>query len=152
MNLSLIAAIGRNNELGINGKMPWHYPEDMRWFRMNTIGHPILMGRKTYESTGRLPGRLNMILSQSMLKPPDHCLLFKTLEHVFEVVQNERTYVIGGAEIYQQTLLHANELILTEIDKEFEADTFFPCIDYYEWDLVFSHQQGDLTFKKYNRK
>jgi len=152
MNLTLIAVMGLNNELGLDGKMPWHYPEDLRWFRLNTYGKPILMGRKTFESVGRLPGRLNMVLSKTLKTAPKYCLLFESLEEVFDVIGNIRVYVIGGEKIYEQTILHANELIITKINKTFKADTYFPQIDHYNWDLVFKLPQGDLTFKKYIRK
>jgi dihydrofolate reductase len=142
MILSLIAAIGKNNELGKNNQLLWNLPADMRHFRETTSGHTVIMGRKTFESIGRpLPNRINIIITRDasytaegvmVAHSLEEALRFASLEHGkgFEENQDDvEVFVIGGAEIYNQAITKANTLYITKVDKEFDADAFFPVID-----------------------
>jgi dihydrofolate reductase len=130
MILSLIAATGKNNELGKDNKLLWDLPADMRHFRETTSGHPVIMGRKTFESIGRpLPNRRNIVLSRSSehYQAPG-CENSGSVEEILESFKNsnEEVFVIGGAQIYKLFLPHAHRLYLTKVGGEFDADAFFP--------------------------
>lgn len=133
MKISLIVAMSANRVIGLNNKMPWHLSADLKRFKAITMNAPILMGRKTFESIGKpLIGRTNMILSRNSDYKPEGCLVFDSLESALNTAQNygEELFVIGGATLYEMTLPLANRLYLTDIETEFEGDTFFPEIDY----------------------
>ena len=133
--LALVVAYTRNRVIGRDNAMPWHLPADLRHFRALTLGHPILMGRKTHLAIGRpLPGRRNLVLSRQ----PG--LSLAGVEPVASLAQAlaacgdaEWLYVVGGAEIYQLTLPQAQRLHVTEIDADLEGDTWFPRIDMALW-------------------
>jgi dihydrofolate reductase len=135
MKISLIVAMAANRAIGLNNKMPWHLSADLKKFKQITMGSPILMGRKTYESIGRpLPGRRNIIISRNADYQQDGCLIFSNLEKAIASCQQyDELFIIGGAKLYESTLPVADKLYLTEINKEFEADTFFPVINRDEW-------------------
>jgi dihydrofolate reductase len=127
----LIAAIGKNRELGKNGKIPWHIPEDLKHFKERTFGSPVIMGRKTFESIGKpLPGRKNIIITRNLeYKAPERCFVVQSLEEAIDVVLKDgpkEIFVIGGAEIFNLAMERADMLILTHIESEFEADAYFP--------------------------
>lgn len=125
--MTLIASIGENNELGRGGDLCWHIPEDLRRFKALTLGHPVVMGRKTWESLPRrpLPGRLNLVVSSSGMS------LGEALEK-----GGSDAFIIGGAAIYRQTMPMADRLEITRIlASDPEADVFFPEIDAAEWNL-----------------
>lgn len=138
MKISLIVAMSTNRVIGINGQMPWHLSADLKKFRQITIGHPILMGRKTYESIGRpLPGRRNIIISRN----PDYrvagCEVFGDVElAITSCNESEELFVIGGADFYEAILPKANFIYLTEVKKEFVGDTYFPEINIREWQEI----------------
>ncbi|MEX2053400.1 MAG: dihydrofolate reductase [Patescibacteria group bacterium] len=141
MQISLIAAIGKNGVIGANGKMPWRrIPADMRRFRELTAGKPVVMGRKTFESLGRKPlkGRLNVVLSRDRRYEAPNCLLLHSIADVLKVLAGyEEVMVIGGAEIYRAFLPHASRIYLTVIALQFrEGDTFFPPVDWPKWRVV----------------
>ncbi len=125
MKLILIAAIAKNRVIGNAGKLPWHISEDLKRFKKLTTGHTILMGRKTFESIGKpLPNRRNIILTSQKISGIE---TYPTIEKALEELRNEeKVFVIGGGEIYQQTLPLADELYLTFVEQEVEGDTFFP--------------------------
>lgn len=129
--ISLIAAIGKNNELGRKGDLIFHIPEDMRYFKEVTTGHKVVMGRKTWESLpGKLPGRENIVVSSRDITGAD--LLVRNLEEFLEknVATPEEVFVIGGGQVYQASLPYAGNLYLTEVDTEVaDADTYFPEFD-----------------------
>jgi len=135
MKISLIVAMATNRAIGLNNKMPWHLSADLKKFKQITMGSPILMGRKTYESIGRpLPGRDNIIISRNSAYQQAGCSVFNTIEEAIESCQKyDEVFVIGGATFYQAMLPVADRLYLTEIHKEFDADTFFPEINRDEW-------------------
>ncbi len=139
MKISLIVAMSANRVIGLNNKMPWHLSADLKRFKAITMNAPILMGRKTFESIGKpLIGRTNMILSRNSDYKPEGCLVFDSLESALNTAQNygEELFVIGGATLYEMTLPLANRLYLTDIETEFEGDTFFPEIDYNNWQEI----------------
>ncbi len=121
-----IAAMSLNRVIGCGNKIPWHIPEDFKWVKENTLGHVIVMGRKTFESIGRpLPRRENIVLSQQTLKIPGVTIIHNLNE--LEGIESEKEiWILGGAEIYRQTLPHCSDLYLSVIKREVEGDTFFP--------------------------
>lgn len=128
--ISLIAAIGKNRELGKNNQLLWDIPEDMKFFRETTAGHPVIMGRKTFESIGRpLPKRVNIVITRNLDYQKEGILVFPSIEEALEEAKKHdenEVFVIGGAEIYKQSLPFADKLYLTHVDANFDADTFFP--------------------------
>ena len=138
MKISLIVAMASNRVIGINGQMPWHLSADLKKFKSITMGHPILMGRKTYESIGRpLPGRRNLVISRN----PDYkiagCEVFSDIQNAISSCDDcEELFVIGGAAFYESMLPKANFMYLTEINKEFTGDTYFPQIHKQEWQEI----------------
>lgn len=135
MKISLIVAMSSNNAIGINGKMPWHLPADLKRFKQITMGSPILMGRKTYEAIGKpLKGRVNIILSSDKNYQQADCVCFYDLDSALAFCQNNpEIFVIGGASLYQLFLPKADFLYLTEINQHFIGDTFFPAINLENW-------------------
>lgn len=135
MKISLIVAMASNRVIGVDNKMPWHLSADLKKFKQITMGSPILMGRNTFESIGRpLPGRRNIIISRN----PDYrqagCDVFNNLQAALESCEDdEELFVIGGAKLYKTMLPHADYMYLTEIEKAFEGDTFFPDFDRENW-------------------
>jgi len=141
MKICLIAAIGKNFAIGQDGKLPWHLPKDFEWFKSQTSGKPIIMGRKTFESLRRpLPKRLNIVISK---KPQQYfesnVVWVHSLEDALTVAKINEEYksdeimVIGGGEIYSQTIKTADRLYLTEVDASPVADAFFPAFDKSKW-------------------
>jgi len=135
--ISLIFAMGRNNALGYKNKMPWHIPADFTYFKRVTMGQPVIMGRKTFESIGKpLSGRTNIVITRSTSFPNNGCIVVDSVAKAKDLVKDKDSFIIGGAEIYSAFLPTADKLYITEIDNDFEADTFFPEIDYSKWKLV----------------
>lgn len=123
----LVAAMGRNRVIGLDGGMPWHLPADLKHFKRVTLGHPVIMGRKTFESIGRpLPGRTNVIVSRSFATAPDGCRLARSLDDALKACGAGTAMVIGGGELYRAALPLACGLELTLIDARPEGDTQFP--------------------------
>ncbi len=135
MKISMIVAMGQNRVIGIDNKMPWHLPGDLQWFKKTTLGCPIIMGRKTYDSIGRpLPGRLNIILSRNTDLEIEGCTVVNTLSDAIEVAKGaDEIFITGGAHLYEKFLQDADCLYLTMIDAKFEGDTFFPDYTQYAW-------------------
>lgn len=142
--ISLIAAIGKNRELGKGNTLLWDIPEDMKHFRETTRGHVVVMGRKTFKSIGRpLPNRVNIIVSRDKnYQVPEECLKVASIEEAIEKAiprEKSEVFIIGGAQIYSLALPYADKLYITRVDKEFpEADVFFP--DYSEFNKVISER------------
>jgi len=143
MKLALIVAAARNRAIGLNNKMPWHLPEDLKYFKRVTMGKPVIMGRNTFESIGRpLPGRPNIVISRNADYKADGITLVGSLDAALQAAARllppgvDEVMVIGGAQIYAQALPQATRLYLTEVDAEPEADAFFPAIDSAEWSEV----------------
>lgn len=135
--LTLVAAMARDRIIGAEGGMPWHLPADLKHFKAVTLGHPVLMGRRTFESIGRpLPGRTNVVISRGHPELPEGVILAHSLDEAIQQVPSERIMVIGGGEIYRQALPRAARLELTLIDAKIDGDTTFPCWDPREWHLA----------------
>ncbi len=124
----LVAAMARGNAIGKGGVMPWHLPADLKHFKAVTLGHPVVMGRRTFESIGRaLPGRRNIVISRHRPNLPEGVVLAGGLDEALSACEeHERLMIIGGGEIYTRALDVATHMELTFIDTEVEADTFFP--------------------------
>ena len=135
VKLSMIAAMGKDRVIGLNNKMPWHLPADLLFFKKTTLGNPIIMGRKTYESIGRpLPKRLNIVLSRDKDLEIEGCTVVNKLDDALALVQTfDEAFIIGGAHLYNLFLSKADRLYLTLIDKAFEGDTYFPDYTQYQW-------------------
>lgn len=135
MKISLIVAMASNRAIGLNNQMPWHLSADLKKFKKITMGAPILMGRKTYESIGRpLPGRTNIIISRNPEYSQPGCLVFDDIDKALAGCGDaEEVFVIGGSDFYQAMLPVVDTLYLTQIHREFQGDTFFPEIDLEQW-------------------
>ena len=152
MNITLIAAIGKNNELGKDNKLLWHIPEDLNFFKANTMNKKIIMGINTLNSLPKLlPGRKHIVLTHRNLELDPKILVFHSITELLEYIKslNEEVMVIGGGQIYKQMIEYANKLIITKIDETKEADTFFPKINNNEWDrkLLSEHEYKDIKYK-----
>ncbi len=155
---SIIAAVGKNNELGLKGGLVFHIKEDMQFFKETTMGHPILMGLTTFNSIGKpLPGRKNYVLTRSPEKLPEGVFSVTNLDDFIHenLESSEEIFVIGGASVYKQMLPYAKNLYLTEIDAATEADVFFPLFDksLYNKTITKRGMSDDLTyaFAKYTK-
>lgn len=156
---SIIAAIGKNRELGLNNQLIFHIKEDMKFFRETTTGHPVIMGQATFESIGRpLPNRKNYVASLTPKNLPDSVEIVPDLIAFLKAHENdpEEFFIIGGATIYRLALPYAKTLYLTEIDAEHEADAFFPEFDKskYSREVIKKGSENDLAFSfvKYKLK
>ena len=164
MKISLIAAIGKNNELGRDNTLLWDMPADMKHFRNTTRGHSVIMGRKTFESlpNGPLPNRRNIIITRDTEYKSEGIEVVHSLDEALELFENkdEEVFVIGGAEIYKQAIEKGDKLYMTHIDAEDkEADTFFPIIDKTLWQETkredFSADEKNIfnySFVEYEKK
>lgn len=146
--ISMIAALAEGRVIGEDGDMPWYLPADLQHFKKVTSGHPILMGRKTFESIGRpLPKRRNIVLTRDMSFSAEGVEVIHDFSAVTPLMnEEEEFFVIGGATVYEQLLAKAQRLYLTEIHHSFKGDTFFPFIDKKEWTLV-SQEKGIIDEK-----
>jgi len=128
--------MGRNRVIGVDGGMPWHLPADLKHFKAVTMNHPIVMGRRTFESIGKaLPGRRNIVLSRSLARAPDGCELVASLKDALEGLESGPIMVIGGGELYRAALPHAARMELTLVDAATEGDTYFPPWSHADWRL-----------------
>ncbi len=159
MKLTLIAAMDRNRAIGCNGSMPWHLPADLRHFKEKTLGHPVLMGRKTFESIGKpLPGRENLVLTRSRNFAAEGVTVLHSLDALKE--REEEIMVIGGGELYASLLPQARRMWLTRIDTAVaEADTWFPAWEAEPWQCVerIPHPADErnlywMVFERWERK
>lgn len=133
--VSLIVAMAKNRVIGINNTLPWHLPADLKHFKALTMGHHIVMGRKTYESIGKpLPGRTSVVVSRNRKLKIAGCIVAHTLEQALAVCAvDDEIFVVGGAELYVRALPIADKLYITEIQKDAQGDAFFPVINHDEW-------------------
>ncbi|MEQ3501044.1 dihydrofolate reductase [Tenacibaculum sp. SSH1-16] len=137
--ITLIAAIAKNNALGKDNDLIWHLPADLKRFKKVTTGHPILMGRNTFESIGKpLPNRTSIIITRNNNYFVDGCLMANSIEHAIELTEGKDAFIIGGAQIYKDALEQnlVDRLDITLIHHEFEADAFFPEINMEIWKEV----------------
>ncbi|MDT8448760.1 MAG: dihydrofolate reductase [Wenzhouxiangellaceae bacterium] len=133
----LVAALGRNRVIGVDGRMPWHLPADLKRFKAVTMGHPLVMGRRTFESIGRaLPGRRNIVVSRTLVRAPAGCELAGSLDEALELAGDDTAMLIGGGELYRASLPRATRMELTLVDARPEGDAHFPVWNHAEWDVV----------------
>jgi len=136
-HISLVVAMDANRGIGVDNQLPWHLPEDLAHFKRVTMGHPIVMGRKTFESIGRpLPGRRNIVVTRNRDWRHDGVETAGSLEEAVALVGAESASIIGGAQIFADAMAVADRLIVTHIDKVYRCDTFFPEIDGTRWTAV----------------
>ena len=157
MSITLIAAISKNNVIGTEGRLPWHIPEDMKHFKTLTMGKVVLMGRKTWESIPEkfrpLPGRTNVVITRQ----PDYPIqagveVFHALDEALAAHGKDDVMVIGGADVYRQTLPHADRLEITHVDRVIEGDATFPAIDPSVWKEIAREDRDGLSFVTYARR
>ena len=157
--LTLIAATSTNNALGKDNQLVWHLPDDFKRFKALTSEHYIIMGRKTFESFPKpLPNRTHVIITRNKsYEAPEGCMVVSSLEEAIKVCpKNEEIFIIGGGEIYKQSINMADKVELTRVHTTVEADTFFPEINPEHWNLVFEEQHPkdekhafDFTFQTF---
>ena len=191
ITLSAIVAIAKNNAIGINNGMIWHLPKDLKHFKRTTLGKPILMGRKSYESLGKpLPGRPNIVVSRSYqeLPSPNPTSIFKdmeaegpegnkkinegpflcsslqdgikTMKEMAAEMGADEVFITGGGQIYKETLPYTERLYLTVLERDYEGDTFFPELNWEEWNIASeetheadpAHDRPSFTFYTLERK
>lgn len=162
VRLELVAAVAANGVIGRNGQLAWHLPDDLRHFKQLTLGHPILMGRRTYESIGRpLPGRRTIVISTTLREPPHaDVTLAGSVDEALSLTADTpgSAFVIGGAVLYAAALPRVRVMHLTELDEPIEGDVLFPPFDRTQWRRVSAvhHDRDDrhaigFTFSRYER-
>jgi dihydrofolate reductase len=152
--------MAKNQTIGIDNTLPWHLPNDLKYFKQVTMAKPIIMGRKTYESIGRpLPGRTNIVITRQADYQAEGIVVVNSLQQALDkaedisfVAGHEEVMVIGGAEIYQQALLQADRLYITHVHAEIDGDAFFPQVDWNDWQEIKSesHQADPEGSEKRN--
>lgn len=135
MDISIIVAVAENNVIGKNNDLIWHIPGDLKRFKSLTMGHHIIMGRKTWESIGRpLPGRVSIVVTRNTAFQAEGALVAHSLEQALEMVKDDNeAFIIGGGQLYRDALPLANRLYLTKVHRSFEGDVSFPSIDEKQW-------------------
>lgn len=140
MMITIIAAIGENHELGKDNDLIWHLPADLKRFKKVTTGHSIIMGRNTFESIGKpLPNRRSIIITRNKNYRQEGCEVVFSLEEAIKLIQDEeKAFIIGGAQIYDQAINNdlVDQLDITQVHSNFDADVFFPKIDTQKWKLI----------------
>jgi dihydrofolate reductase len=168
MELVIVAAVAENGVIGVDGGMPWHYPDDLKHFRETTTGHPVVMGRRTFESIADrlgepLPDRTSVVLTTrdpeelSLDSAPerDDVLVVDSVEAAIDAAEAtgaDVAYVIGGASVYEQFLPRADRLLITEIAETYQGDTYFPEFEESEWIEVDRDGRAELAFVTYERR
>ena len=150
--LIAIVAMSANRVIGREGKLPWHYPEDLKFFKRTTLGHPILMGRATFDSIGRpLPGRQNIVLSRTMA-PREGVTVIREISELTQVCgEAETIFVIGGARVFEELLPQCDGLYLTYITKDYEGDVLLPPFEHLFPLKEISEKTEDLEFRYYTQ-
>ena len=158
-SITLIAAIGKNRELGYKNDLIWSIPEDLKFFRDNTVGKYIVMGMNTLNSLPRLlPNRKHIVLTRKDVKLDDSILVFHSIEELLSYIEllDDEVMIIGGAQIYNQMIKYASKMLLTEIDDSSMADVYFPEFSSDDWDreLLSKHSYSDIDYNHvmYRRK
>ena len=158
LSIALIAAVAANNVIGNKGEIPWHIPEDMRHFKELTLGHPVVMGRKTFESIMKilgkpLPGRVSVVITrQENYTVPEGVRIYRSLDGALEAFKNQDIFIIGGGEIYSQSIGRADTLYITHVQKTVAGDAHFPKISRGEWELVQEEKHEGFRFATYKRR
>lgn len=156
IKISMIAAVANNYAIGRDNQLPWHAPDDLRYFKSVTLEKPVIMGRKTFESLGRpLPKRHNIVITRNVdfTTPHPNVTICASLEQALSVAKEKATqdgkdeiFIIGGAQIYEQGMVHADRLYLTYVDCDVpDADSFFPRLDLAKWQILSEEKQQPLA-------
>lgn len=163
MIISAIVAMSQNRVIGKHNKIPWYLPADLKYFKRTTIDHHIILGRKCYESIGRpLPKRTNIIITRNKAFEAEGCVVVNSIEDALRYSRNQEqseVFIVGGGQIYEQSMKLWDRLYLTEVETEVDGDIYFPKIDDKQWLIVNEkHQMADennpynYTFKVYERR
>ena len=144
--LSISVAVAKNNIIGGDNRLLWHIPEDLKRFKENTMNKTMIMGRKTFESLpGILPGRTHVVLTRdtSFKANSDNVIVVHSLEEILTIYSNseEEAFIIGGGQLYNSTIDYCRKIYLTKINKNFEGDTYFPNINYADWDMIYESEE-----------
>lgn len=158
--ISIIAAVADNGVIGANNQLLWHISEDLQHFKRTTSGHPVVMGRRTYESLGRpLPNRTNVVVTRQELELPGCRVVHSLAEAISGFPADEELFIIGGAQIYAEALPAADRLYLTRVHRDYDGDTRFPAWDASEWELAASERFDHgadypypFTIERYERR
>lgn len=156
---TIIVAIDAQRGIGIHNTLPWRLPEDMAFFKKSTTGHPIVMGRKTFESIGRaLPNRRNIVITRNAEWRHEGVESAVSLDAAAALIGDQEAFIIGGGQIYADAIGYADRLLVTEIDKSFGCDAFFPAIDLQQWKEISrephhsTQNEFDFAFVTYQRR
>ena len=161
MKISIIVAFDENKLIGKDNRLPWHLPADLKHFKTLTMGHHMIMGRKTYDSIGKpLPGRVSIVVTRQQQLQIDDCVIVNTLEDAIKKCEGQdEVFIIGGAEIFKSVLPITTNLYITQIHYAFDGDTYFPDISETEWQETsrekhFADEKNnwDYSFINYSRK
>ena len=164
MKISLIVAKARNNVIGKDNQLVWKLSGDLQHFKRTTLGHHVIMGRKTFESMGKpLPRRTSIVITRNKdYQVPSPHYVVHSLDEALKIVEEkglEQAFILGGSEIFKQALPLTDEMIITEVDADPDGDTFFPSLDYSKWEKVSEERhpkdkknEYNYTFVIYHRK
>lgn len=163
MIISAIVAMSQNCVIGKDNKIPWHLPADLKYFKRTTINHHIILGRKCYESIGRpLPKRTNIIITRNKAFEAEGCVIVNSIEAALEYSRNQdqsEVFIVGGGQIYEQSMELWDRLYLTEVETEVDGDIYFPKIDDKQWIIINEkyhmaneNNPHNYTFKVYERR
>jgi len=158
MNMTIIAAVGKNLELGKDNNLIWHFKEDLAFFKKETMGKPIVMGMKTYDSLpGLLPGRTHIVLTHRNIELDKSVIIVHSIEELLDKIKEyQEVMIIGGASIYKELIDYSNKMILTEINAESDADAYFPEFNKEDWNReeIGDFEENNISYKRliYTRK
>jgi dihydrofolate reductase len=154
-HIVIVAAVGRNGVIGVDGGLPWRIPEDMARFKRLTMGHALVMGRATFDSIGRpLPGRTNIVLTRRPEWSRDGTQVAGSLEEALAIADSLGldAFIAGGADVYRQALAVADRMELTEVDASPDGDTWFPTVDWSQWEETSREPHQGFAFATYERR
>jgi dihydrofolate reductase len=152
-NVTMIAAVGRNGVIGDGSSMPWHISEDLKFFKRTTMGHPMIMGRRTFDSVGVLPGRRSIVLTrQEDWRHPDVETAHSLAEALSLAGPADEVFVVGGGEVYREAMPYAARLVITEVDQSPEGSVTFPDVDPTEWQETEREPHDGFAWVTYLRR
>lgn len=152
-NVTMIAAVGRNGVIGDGSSMPWHISEDLKFFKRTTMGHPMIMGRRTFEAMGVLPGRRSIVLTRREdWRHADVETAHSLVEALSLAGPADEVFVVGGGEVYREAMPYAARLVITEVDQSPEGSVTFPEIDHTEWQETEREAHDGFAWVTYIRR